>query len=275
MRMRYQVLQAFSITLHKFRDVGTSPWAVQYYLCLPENPTVAHVLQVYVWDVVLCEMSSIHFATVHTCRLALSPFTSPLFKNVVYPSIVDFQHCVNFFCTGKRLLYTGTHSFSYSFPYGLSQDSEYDFLRYTVGRCCLSTLYITVSSANPKLPIHPSPAIPFPWQPQAVHCACLFLFRKVPLCHNLDSTYKWSSYLSFSDLTSLGVIISRSIYGAVNGIISFILCWIVFHCVCVCVCVCSHLLYLFTCQWTFRLLPCLDYSKWCCYEHWDACIFWN
>ena len=168
--------------------------------------------------------------------------------------------------------YTQVHIlFHILFHYGLSQDSEYDFLRYSVGRCCLSTLYITVSSANLKLPIHPSPTIPFPWQPQAVHYACLFLFRKVPLCHNLDSTYKWLSYLSFSDLTSLGVIISRSIYGAVNGIIPFILGWIVFHCVCVC----SHLLYLFTCQWTFRLLPCLDYSKWCCYEHWDACIFWN
>ena len=50
---------------------------------------------------------------------------------------------------------------------------------------------------------------------------------------------------------------------------------------CVCVCGCMyvyikpHLLYLFICQWTFRLLPCLGYCKQCCYEYWGACIFSN
>ena len=34
-----------------------------------------------------------------------------------------------------------------------------------------------------------------------------------------------------------------------------------------------HLLYPFLCWWTFRLLPCLGYSKWCCDEHWGACAF--
>ena len=116
MRMIYQVLQALNITLH-LRDVGTAPWEVQHYLGLPENPTAAHALWVYVWDVhVFSEKSSVYSATVHTCCLALSLFTSPLFKNVVYQSIIDFQHCVNFYCTGKWLLYTGTHFFSYSFP---------------------------------------------------------------------------------------------------------------------------------------------------------------
>ena len=28
-------------------------------------------------------------------------------------------------------------------------------------------------------------------------------------------------------------------------------------------------------QWTFRLLPCLGYSKLCCYEYWDVYIFLN
>lgn len=41
-------------------------------------------------------MSSVHFATVHTCRLALSPFTCPLVKNVVYllqiNALVHFSH---------------------------------------------------------------------------------------------------------------------------------------------------------------------------------------
>ena len=33
-----------------------------------------------------------------------------------------------------------------------------------------------------------------------------------------------------------------------------------------------HFLCSFTCQWTFRLLPCLGYCKQCCNEHWGACI---
>ena len=39
------------------------------------------------------------------------------------------------------------------FPY----DTEYSFLFFTVGPCCLSILYILFSSTNPKLPFHPSP----------------------------------------------------------------------------------------------------------------------
>ena len=37
--------------------------------------------------------------------------------------------------------------------------------------------------------------------------------------------------------------------------------------------ICPYLLCSFTCQWTFRLLPCLGYCKQCCNEHWGACIF--
>ena len=32
---------------------------------------------------------------------------------------------------------------------------------------------------------------------------------------------------------------------------------------------------LFTCQWTLRLFPRLDYCEQCCYEHRGACIFLN
>ena len=60
----------------------------------------------------------------------------------------------------------------------------------------------------------------------------------------------------FLCLTSLSVIISRFIHVAANGIISFI-----------------SLLYPFICQWTFRLLPGLDYCKLCCSEHSGACIY--
>ena len=43
---------------------------------------------------------------------------------------------------------------------------------------------------------------------------------------------------------------------------SFFYGWIVFHCV-----YAPHLLYLFICQWTSRLLPCPCYGKEYCYEH--------
>ena len=33
-----------------------------------------------------------------------------------------------------------------------------------------------------------------------------------------------------------------------------------------------HLLYPFICWWMLRLLPYLGNCKWCCYEHWGACI---
>ena len=33
-----------------------------------------------------------------------------------------------------------------------------------------------------------------------------------------------------------------------------------------------HLLYLSLYQWAFKLSPCLGYCKWCCSEHWGACI---
>ena len=32
-------------------------------------------------------------------------------------------------------------------------------------------------------------------------------------------------------------------------------------------------LYLFICQWTFRLLPCLGYCGWCCSDHWLHAFF--
>ena len=43
-------------------------------------------------------------------------------------------------------------------------------------------------------------------------------------------------------------------------------------CVCVYVCV-SHLLYPLICRWAFRLLPCIGYWKYCCYEHGGVYIF--
>ena len=39
--------------------------------------------------------------------------------------------------------------------------------------------------------------------------------------------------------------------------------WVIFHCIYV-----PYFLYAFLCWWTFSLLPCPGYCKWCCSEHW-------
>ena len=86
----------------------------------------------------------------------------------------------------------------------------------------------------------------------------------------------WASREAISDtifvflwLTSLSVIISRSIHVVANGIISFFSnVWVIFHCIYM-----PRLLYPFICQWTFRLLPCLGYFEQCRYEHWGWHLF--
>ena len=115
--------------------------------------------------------------------------------------------------------------------------------------------------------------------------------------------------LSFSVwLTSLNMVISRSIHVAANGITSFFLNYkVIFHCIWASqvaqwlkyppvsagdagvvsstpglgrslragndnplqYCVCSSdLFYPFICQWAFQLLPCVDSCKQCCSGHW-------
>ena len=66
-----------------------------------------------------------------------------LFCFSFYWSTVDLQHCVNFCCTGKWLLYTYIYMLFYIlFLYSLSQDVEYCSPCYTIEPCCLSILYV-------------------------------------------------------------------------------------------------------------------------------------
>ena len=56
--------------------------------------------------------------------------------------------------------------------------------------------------------------------------------------------------------------ISRSIFVAANGIISFFFDgWVILHCI-----YALHFLYPFLYRWSFKLLPCLGYRKQCCNE---------
>ena len=83
--------------------------------------------------------------------------------------------------------------------------------------------------------------------------------------HILDSTYKWYHIFALVWLTSISMIISRSIHVAANHIFILFYGWVLFYCVYIHT---PHLLYPFICQWTFTLLPCLfGYCKWCCYEN--------
>ena len=71
-------------------------------------------------------------------------FSNLLFLNILfYWSIVDLQCCVNFCCRAKWFsnIYFFFHVL---FHPSLSQGIKHSFLCYTVGPCCLPTLYIIV-----------------------------------------------------------------------------------------------------------------------------------
>ena len=57
--------------------------------------------------------------------------------------------------------------------------------------------------------------------------------------------------------------VPRSIHVAANGILSY--GWVIF------LCISGPHVYLLLCWWTFSLLPCLGYCKYCCNLHWGDC----
>ena len=63
------------------------------------------------------------------------------------------------------------------FHYGLLQDTENSSLCYTAGPCCSSIVYITVSSANPKLPVLLPPNI----LPLSNHKSVLYVCKPVSI----------------------------------------------------------------------------------------------
>ena len=69
-----------------------------------------------------------------------------LFIYLFYSSIVDLQCCVNFYCITKWFSYTHICIlFHILLHYGLWLNyTEYSFLCYTVGPCCIAILHILV-----------------------------------------------------------------------------------------------------------------------------------
>ena len=72
-------------------------------------------------------------------------------------------------------------------------------------------------------------------------------------------------------LASLCMTVSRSIHISADDTVSFLFMakWysIVYM---------YHMFFIpFLCWWTFKLLPSPGYCKYCCSEHWDACIVLN
>ena len=61
-----------------------------------------------------------------------------------------------------------------------------------------------------------------------------------------------------------------SIHVAANDIVSLFFIAEQYSVLCI-----YHIFFIHSCQWTFRLFPCLGYCKQCCYEHQGACIFLN
>ena len=92
--------------------------------------------------------------------------------------VVSSQCCVNFCCTAKWPRYTYIYIYIYIifhifFHYGLSEETEYSSLCYTLGPC-LSVLYIIVCIFSSHTPSPFTPPFSPPCQPQ-VSSLCLWV----------------------------------------------------------------------------------------------------
>ena len=119
-------------------------------------------------------------------------------------------------------------------------------------------VYIHIHAlVNPKLPVHPFPNLPPPWQPQ-VCSLCLwvcFCFVNKSICAICEIPRKWYRVILVSvRFPSLSVIISRSIRVAAS--FHSFYNWVVFHCAYM-----HHVFFIHSSADGFKLLPCLDYWK--------------
>ena len=141
---------------------------------------------------------------------------------------VDWQCCVTFWYTARRIgdiyRYSICILFQIFFHYRLLQDIEYSSLCYTIGPCCSSILYTAVCICYSQAPDLSLPtSFPFGSKKFVFYvCESLLCIYKFISIIFLDSTYKWYHMtFIFLCLSSLNMIISRSIHVTANDIISF------------------------------------------------------
>ena len=129
-----------------------------------------------------------------------------------------------------------------------------------------------LASANPKLPVLPSPTSP-PMATMSLFAMSVSLFLYIGgfICAIVWIPYVTDTirYLSSSDFTQYVNLQLRLCCCRWHYFILF--CGqVIFHCIYV-----PHLFYPFICQRTSRLFLCFGCCEECCYEHMGACIFLN
>ena len=142
--------------------------------------------------------------------------------------MVDWQCGVSFKCRAKWFSYTCYIYFQILSPYRILQNSEYSSLCYIVGPCGSSVLCLVVYIyVNPKLLFYHSPSFPsvtISLFSVSVNLFVLYISSFVSFCSPKFCVQMIPWHLSFSVwLTSIIVIICRSIYVAADGIISLLL----------------------------------------------------
>ena len=129
----------------------------------------------------------------------------------------------------------------------------------------------------------PSPCLSLPMLAStrliSVSVSLFLFFRRVHLCHTLESTYMWYQMVSvFLCLTYLiryvgpSMLLQMALFHSFIWPSSIPLC----VCVCVCVCVCIQTASLFIhLSMDSEVVSMLGYCEQCCSEHSGACIFLN
>ena len=126
--------------------------------------------------------------------------------------------------------------------YGLLYDIEYSPLCYTIGLCYLYILCVIVftSDSQSRPPLSTSPLANTHLFSMS---ASLFLFHKwVPLCHIIDSTYKWYYVAICLSLSDLFYLVNLWVHSCCC---KFHFLWSNSILFCVCVCVYTHTPHIF------------------------------
>ena len=114
------------------------------------HPYICAQMSFYHTDIFHCQLHDGSLQMVMSCIPECSPSTTLIYISVyAYWNTVDLQWCISFRCAAKWFYSTHVCMYIYIFflrlfHFRLLQDIEYSFPCYTLGPCCLSTLYTVV-----------------------------------------------------------------------------------------------------------------------------------